>query len=749
MEPQAGGMTMKELRIKQQRAAPAPTTAGDDEINLSEIFSVLRESRGMIAIATACTLVIGSLYAFLWTPSYRADVLIQVDDDSGTGSINDKLGDLASLFQNKATADAEIELMRSRMVVGDAVSRLHLDVDARPHYFPVLGAPYSRFMKGDGLTSVPLGLGGFAWGGERISVSKFDVPAQLYDKKFTLIARDAERYELLSPDGDVVLKGHVGEAASGRTDAGAVTLSVSALLGRPGTRFDLARASTQETIADLQKNLKIGEKAKQSGIIGMSLDDKDAETVTRTVNTIATLYVQRNVDRKSAQAQQMLAFLGEQLPQLRADLDRAEARYNDFRAKNGAVDLDEQSKLLLQTVVDNRTKIVALQQQRADFVQRYTTLHPLVTALDAQIGELQRQSNNYEKQIGGLPSVQQDAVRLLRDVKVSDDLYTNLLNSTQQLRVLKAGQLGNVRTVDYAVVPEKPVAPKKGLAIVLSTLIGLFVGSALAVGRRMLSRGLETPSEIEAAIEVPVYAIISRSERQAVLESERRRKTSTVNVLANSAPNDVAIEGLRSLRTALQFGVLKMRNKVVMITGPRPGVGKSFVSLNFSAVLAAGGERVLLIDGDMRRGDLNGLLGLSRQPGLSELLNGAGLDSAINRDVLPGLDVITGGAIPNRPSELLMSNRLSDLLAELRTRYDYVIIDSPPVLAVTDPGLIGRHVDATLLVVRHGCHTTAELSETSRQLASAGVPLDGALLTDTPARATSYGAFSTYHGREE
>jgi tyrosine-protein kinase Etk/Wzc len=749
MEPQAGGMTMKEQRIKQRRTEPAPVVASDDEINLSEIFSVLRESRGMIAIATACTLAIGSLYAFLWTPSYRADVLIQVDDDSGAGSINDKLGDLASLFQNKASSDTEIELMRSRMVVGDAVSRLHLDIDARPHYFPVLGAPYARFMKGDGLTEAPLGLGGFAWGGERISVLNFDVPARLYDKKFTLIARDGERYELLSPDGSIVIKGHVGVAASGGTDAGPVKLSVSALVARPGTRFDLSRASTQETIADLQKNLKIAEKAKQSGIIGMSLDDPDAEAVTRTVNTIATLYVQRNVDRKSAQAQQMLTFLGDQLPQLRADLDRAEARYNDFRARNGAVDLEEQSKLLLQTVIDNRIKVVALQQQRAEFVQRFTTVHPSVIALDAQIGELQRQSSEYEKQIGGLPSVQQDAVRLLRDVKVSNDLYTNLLNSTQQLRVLKAGQLGNVRTVDYAVVPEKPVAPKKGLAMVLSALIGLFAGSALAVGRRMLSRGLETPSEIEAAIDVPVYAIISRSERQAALESARRRKASTASVLAYSAPNDVAIEGLRSLRTALQFGVLKMRNKVVMVTGPRPGVGKSFVSLNFSAVLAAGGERVLLIDGDMRRGDLDGMLGLSRQPGLSELLNGADLDSAIKRDILPGLDVITGGAMPNRPSELLMSDHLSDALTELRKRYDYVIIDSPPVLAVTDPGLIGRQVDATLLVVRHGCHTGAELSETMRQLASAGVPLDGALLTDTPARGISYGAFSTYHGRDE
>ncbi|SAK50342.1 exopolysaccharide transport protein family protein [Caballeronia pedi] len=746
MDPHAGGTTMNDMILKPSAPEPA---AGDDEIRLSEIVSVLRERRGLIAIVTACTLAAGSLYAFLWTPTYRADALIQVDDDSGTGTLNDKLGDLAALFQSKASADAEIELMRSRMVVGDAVSRLHLDIDARPHYVPLVGAPYVRYTAGDGLASAPLGLGSYAWGGERIGVSAFDVSPRLFDKTFTLIAGEGERYELQGPDGMTVLRGRVGETATAQGSDGPVKLLVTSLLARPGTRFDLKRASTQQTIADLQKALTISEKTKQSGIIGMSLDGPDAQRVTTTVNTIATLYVQRNVDRKSAQAQQMLAFLGDQLPQLRADLDRAEARYNAFRAKNGAVDLEEQSKLLLQMVVENRSKIIELQQQRVDLVQRYTAMHPSVVAIDARIGELQQQSGETEKQINTLPSVQQDAVRLLRDVKVSNDLYTSLLNSTQQLRVLKAGQLGNVRTVDYAVTPEKPVAPKKALALALSVALGLMAGCALALARRMFNRGLETPAEIEQALDLPVYAIISHSERQASLQTSRRRMTIKPQVLADVAPNDVAIEGLRSLRTALQFGVMKPRNNVIMVTGPRPGIGKSFVSANFATVLAAGGQRVLLIDGDMRRGDLNRMFALPRKPGLAELLNGTELDAVIHRDALPNLDVITGGAAPDLPAELLMRERFVRVLDELRARYDFVIIDSPPVLAVTDSGLIGRHAGATLLVARHGFHTAAELRQTSRQLASAGVQVDGVLLTDTPARGMAYGAFSQYASRTE
>ena len=728
--------------VMQQPPNQSRSTPDNDEISLSEVLTVLRENRKLIAIATACVLSIGSLYAFLWAPTYRADVLIQVDDDSGAGSLNDKLGDLAALFQNKASADAEIELMRSRNVVGDAVNRLHLDIDARPHYVPIVGAPYVRYTAGSGLGSAAFGLGSFAWGGERIGVSAFNVPSTQYEKTFTLIARDGERYELVSPDGDTILRGRVGETAS----AGGVTLTVRSLLARSGTRFDLKRFSTQQTIADLQDALKIAEKTKQSGIVGMSLDGKNAELTATTVNTIATLYVQRNVDRKSAQAQQMLAFLADQLPQLRADLDRAEARYNEFRAKNGAVDLEEQSKLLLQSVVQNRSKIVELEQKRTELVQRYTVHHPEVVAIDASIGELKRQSGDFDHRISALPSVQQDAVRLLRDVKVSNDLYTSLLNSTQQLSVLKAGQLGNVRTVDYAVTPEKPVAPKKALALVLSVLLGLVAGCALALGRRLFNRGLETPAEIESAIDLPVLAIISHSPREAALAASRRRGSSNHRVLAALAPNDVAVEGLRSLRTALQFGVLKKRNMIVMVTGARPGIGKSFIAVNLAAVIAAGGARVLLIDGDMRRGNLSGVLGLKREPGFSNLLRDAEADAVINRNVLPGLDVITGGGMPDRPSELLMNERLASVLKHLRERYDYVVIDSPPVLAVTDAGLIGRHVDASLLVVRHGRHTAAELRETARQLANAGVPLHGALLTDTPASATAYGAYSQYAG---
>lgn len=732
--------------LKQNRLVDSST---DDEIDLSEVIAVIRENRLLIALVTAGMLILGIAYAFFATPVYRADAMIQVDDDSGAGSINDKLGDLASLFDNKATADAEIELIRSRMVVDQAVRELHLDIDVKPHYFPVIGALIARRASADSLADPVLGMSRFAWGGEQLGVAQFNVPATLYDEAFTVVVGTGQHYELLDPDGNFVLRSRVGDAAQAVTHYGPVQLKLDRMVARAGMKFDLTRSSTQLTTADLQEALDINEKTKQTGIISVKLYGKDADRTTATVNTIASLYVQRNVDRKSAQAQQMLSFLANQLPQLSADLDQAEERYNTFRAKNGTVDLEEEGKLLLQSIVDSKTKLVELQQQRADLVQRFTAVHPSVAAIDARISELVQQEDQFNRKVSAMPDMQQQALRLMRDVRVDTDLYTKLLDSTQQLRVLKAGQLGNVRTVDYAVVAEKPVWPKKLIVIPGAAVLGLLLGCAIAFVRRTLNRGLESPAEIERAVDVPVYAIISRSARQLALQQSIRRAASKPRVLAAAFPEDVAVEGIRSLRTALQFGILKSDNNILMLTGPRPGVGKSFLSVNLAAVLAASGKRVLLVDADMRRGNVHTYFSLPSKPGLSDVIGGSVPDSAIHRQALPGLDVLMSGTVPSSPAELLMSERLGQLLAQFGKQYDVVIVDSPPVLAVTDPVLIGKHAGATLLVMRHGRHSAAELGETTRQLNSAGVEVNGILLTDVPQRASSYGAFSEYETRKD
>jgi tyrosine-protein kinase Etk/Wzc len=722
-------------------------TPNGDEIHLSDYVAVVAESWKLILTTAATVLLLGTLYAFLATPVYRADAMIQVEDSAD--STKDALGDLASIFDTKQTADAEIELIRSRLVVGQTVRTLHLDISVKPRYFPLIGAILARHAGEDKPAPPLFGLSRFAWGGEKIDISGFDVPRERYDAEYKLVARDDEQFDLLDPDGAVVLRGHVGRRAQGEEPKGKVELQVARLDARPGTQFILKRASTLVTISQLQDALVIAEKTKQSGVIGVALDGADSKRIAEIINTIAAAYVQQNIDRKSAEAEHTLAFLDQQLPQLRKQLDEAEDRYNEFRNRKGTVDLTEESRLLLQQIVDNKTKLVDLQQQRIEMTQRFAESHPAVVALTSQIASLQVQQDQFNKHVMTLPDTEQSALRLLRDVRVDTELYTNLLDSAQQLRIVKAGQVGNVRVVDYAVAEDSPVKPKRVIVIALAAVLGLIAGTAAAFVKRALFGGIEHSEEIEQALGLPVYATVPHSEAQVRLNQGVRRGRSGHHVLASAASHDVAIEGIRSLRTALQFGLLDVSNNVLVITGPRPEVGKSFMSVNLAAVLASGGKRVMLIDADMRRGDVHGYFGVSRQPGLSDAIAGLDIESAVLHDLLPGLDVLPKGSLPPNPAELLMSERFKTMLEYFSSRYDIVIVDTPPVLAVTDAALIGRHAGATLLVVRHGRHPMAEILESANRLRNGGVTLKGVLFTDVPQRRVGYGTYySGYYGYE-
>ncbi|KVF27680.1 protein tyrosine kinase [Burkholderia vietnamiensis] len=718
-----------------------------DEIHLSDYVAVVAENWKLISAITAFILLLGTVYAFVAKPAYRADVMIQVEDSAN--STQNALGDLASIFDTKQTADAEIELIRSRLVVGHTVEALHLDISAQPRYFPVIGALAARIAGNQKLAPPRFGMTRFAWGGEQIEVTRFEVPKDRYGAKFELVASDDSHYELVNPEGNVILKGTVGQLARGADQYGAVELVVARLRARPNTEFVLTRASTQATIKGLQDALVIAEKTKQSGVIGASLDGSDSIRTAAILDTLASTYVQQNIDRKSAEAEHTLAFLDQQLPQLRKQLDQSEDRYNAFRNEKGTVDLTEESRLLLQQIVEGKTKLVDLEQQRVEMAQRFTAEHPAVAALTAQIAALNAQQEQLNKRVLTLPDTEQSALRLLRDVRVNTELYTSLLDNAQQLRIVKAGQVGNVRVVDFAVAADEPVKPKRPLIIALAALLGLVVGTVTAFAKHALFGGVKHSDEIEKAIALPVYATIPHSQAQINLQQAMDRGLPGPHVLASLETGDLATEGIRSLRTALQFGLLDSANNVIVITGPRPDVGKSFVAVNLSAVIASSGTRVLLIDGDMRRGNVHSYLGVSKQPGLSDVITGFSLDDAIQRDVLTGVDVLPKGSLPPNPAELLLSDQFKKLLDEVSRRYDLVIIDTPPVLAVTDSTVIGRYAAATLLVVRHGKHPRAELIECANRLRGGGAVLKGALLTDVPRHRFGYGSYySGYYGYE-
>jgi tyrosine-protein kinase Etk/Wzc len=712
----------------------------DAELDLAGVIDVLVSQRWLIALATAACVGAGTLYAFLAPPQYQADILLQVEDGGDTSAAKSMLGDVSSLFDIKSSAAAEAQILASRLVVTRAVDELRSYITVQPKRFPLVGEFVSRFNTGLARPGL-LGLGGYAWGEETAELARFDVPRLLEGERFELTRLDGQRYRLTGTALPSAVTGRIGRIVTFPTAAGPITIDVARIDANPATRFTLVRESRAETIDTLRRGLDVQEKIKQSGVIVATLRGPDPQRIQAQLQAVADHYVRQHIERKSADAAQSLAFLNAQLPVLKRQLQDAEQRYTNMRNANGTIDLTEEAKLILQQTADAKTRRLELQQKRDEMAARFAPGHPDMVALDAQIATLAREQSGFEHEVRRLPDLQQDAVRLMLDVKVDTDLYTALLANTQQLELVRAGKTGSVRLVDTAIVPEDPVRPKRPIVIAAAALIGLTLGIALAFARDCLFGGVRHADEIEQHLDIDVYATIPDSAAQRQMTRRIAQRIPGPHLLSTLHPHDPAVESLRSLRTALRFAMQGARNNVLLLTGPVPGAGKSFVAANFAALLAANGERVLLVDGDLRKGHLHESLGVELECGLAELLSGTvALEDALRRDVIPRLDFISTGAAPAHPSELLAGQRVTALLETLSPHYDVVVIDAAPVLAVTDAVMLGRHADTVLLVARAASTRIAELGEAVRRLAHNGVAASGALLNGIDPHTGRYGS---------
>ena len=725
------------MNVPESSLRPAENEDSDD-INLLALLDVMLEARWLIASVALVVLLLGGAYAFLVSPViYEADSLIQVEDTKPGAA--GALGDAGSLFDIRSPASAEIEILRSRLIVSQAVDDLHLYIVASPQYVPLIGRWMAR--QATALSDPgAFGFDGRVSGNESIEISTLEVPANLVGVNLVLTTTD-KGYELRDPDGDILATGTVGQMTPFTLKGSQGQILVSALQAKPGANFSVRRDSRLEVIEALQTDLTIVEKGKQSGVIGISLQGQDPKLLAKTLGTVGAFYVKQNTDRRAAEAEKSLIFLDGFLPQLKRQLEESEGKFTNFRDKKGTFNLSSEASAMLTTSVDLQTKLVELQQKRKELEALFTSEHPRIKTIDAQAAALSRELGTLAGKAKALPDTEQDLLRLTRDVKVNNELYTNLLNSLQQLRLVKEGKLGNVRIVDTPAVPEKPIKPKRAQIVAISAVLGLFFGLGLAMLRNSMRPGIRDVADIEQGTGLHVFATVPRSLAQQQLYKLIHARAPGNHLLATLAPQDASIESLRSLRTALQFAMLDARNNVVLMTGPTPGVGKSFTSANFAGVLGAANKRVLLIDADMRKGHLHHYFGLERGLGLSELIVGSqSLENVLRRDVAHNVDLISTGTMPPNPGELLLSHVTVELIQSLSTLYDLVLIDTPPVLAVSDTQALAPSAGTVFLVARSEVTTLGELIESTKRLSRSGVQVKGVVFNDLDtARQRRYG----------
>lgn len=717
---------------------PAGIGINEDEINLGSLLDNLWLDKKMVGLIAAAIFVLGTAYAFMAKPIYQANLIVQVEDSPG--STKSLLGDVGTFFDTKTGASAEIELLRSRMVVSNAVDSLGLYIGARPKYFPFVGRWWASRSKQLSIPGI-LGYGGYAWGNEAIEVSVFNMPQGMQEHEFILIAGDNGEFDLKQPDYDIAIKGKIGQTTVRETLAGKVEILVTKLEANPGTQFLLWRNSRLKTIESMQMALQIAEKGKLSGVIEVKLEGGDPLLNAKILNAVGHEYIRQNVDRKSEEAEKTIVFLDSHLPEIKRNVEEAETRYNKLRDQRGTIDIGEEAKNILQQAVGIEVKLLEVKRVREELLSKFTAQHPSVVNMDKQLSILNSQKAAVQEQIKRLPGIEQDVISSMRDVKVGTEIYTSLLNTAQQLRLAKASKIGTSRLIDEAVISEQPIKPNRRMIILISLILGLVTGVVAAFIRKAMRGAIDNPRMIEDATGIQVYATVLESKQQEVLTKKILAKEAGQFILAETHPDDLSIESLRSFRVAMQFAMLDAANNRVMFTGPTSGVGKSFISANMAAILAQASKRVLLLDMDVHKGHLNQYFALERAAGLSEILAGEiTLEQATHRNVLKNLSFITNGTPVANPGALFLNERLPQFLEQCSQQYDIVIVDAAPALLVSDVAVIGLNMGTTFMVVRDGISTLADLTTAVKRLAQARVEVKGVLFNGQMMRiSSSYG----------
>ncbi|MFZ3488795.1 polysaccharide biosynthesis tyrosine autokinase [Vibrio harveyi] len=708
---------------KKTISSSAPT---DDEIDLGKLFGILIDAKWFIIGITLLFATIGIAVALLSTPIYKADALIQIEQKS-SGGISAMVGDMGELFAAESSATTEIEIIKSRMILGDTVDKFNLTTIATPDYLPFIGKGLARI---NGTQ-------------DYISVSTFEMPRTAQGYKHQLVVTDAEKgsFDLMIED-QIVLSGVVGQTI----EMNGYRIKVRELVAQNEDSFSIGKISKLDAINRLASQLSISERGAKTGIVSLSIEGEYPERNQQILNDVVQNYFLQNVRRNSAEAEQSLNFLKDHLPEIKEKLTGSEDVLNRFRQENESIDLNLEAQSTLKVMVALEAQLNELTFKESEISQKFTQDHPAYKSLLDKRQTLLQEKARLNRQVQKLPKTQREVLRMTRDVEVNQQIYIQLLNKVQELNIIKAGTVGNVRIIDSAQSYAIPVKPKKPLIVVLATLLGGMVAVAFVLVKTAFHRGVTSPDEIEQT-GISVYASVPKSVQQLEVASKLKRKSNKdLLLLAEENPADLSIEALRGLRTSLHFAMMEAKNNVLMISGPAPSIGKTFVSTNFAAVAAKTGQKVLLVDADMRKGYLQQCFGLTADNGLSDFLSGKiSQDMVIKPTKVENLDVITRGQVPPNPSELLMHPRFVEFVEKASQEYDLVIIDTPPVLAVTDPSIVGAIAGTTLMVARFDQTTSKELEVARSRFEQSGVEVKGVILNAIEKKAASSYGYGYYN----
>lgn len=699
-------------------------TTENDEVDIGRIFGELLDHRKIIIAITSVFTVLVVVYVLLAAPIYQSNALIQVEQRQG----NAILSNLTQMLPDAQPQSApELALLQSRMILGKTVDDLNLQAEVKRKFFPIFGSGIARFL-------------GHKAG--EIDVENLYLPGGDDDNPPEILLTVLNKDSYLIEWNDSSYRGEVGKAL----DDGGISLKINKIDANVGDKFVITYLSRLKAISNLQESFSVTDQGKDTGMLNLTLTGDNPIMISKILDNISQNYLAQNVARQAAQDAKSLDFLNQQLPKVRTELDLAEDKLNSYRRQKDSIDLSMEAKSVLDQIVNVDNQLNELTFREAEVSQLYTKEHPTYKALIEKQATLKADKLKLDKKVSSMPKTQQEVLRLSRDVESGRAVYLQLLNRQQELNIAKSSAIGNVRIIDSAVTEHKPIKPKKILYILAGLLSGLVLSVGLVFLKVFLRRGIESPEQLEE-FGINVYASVPVSEWLTNQNAKKKTgKNESEKLLAIDNPADLALESIRSLRTSLHFAMMEAKNNILMISGASPGVGKTFISTNLAATIAMTGKKVLFVDADLRKGYVHKLFGHQNTHGLSDILSGK---IEINQAVakLSGGDFyyINRGQVPPNPAELLMHPRFEALLKWASSNYDLVILDTPPILAVTDAAIIGQYVGTTLLVARFEINTAKEVAISVKRFNQSNVHIKGCILNGVMKKASNYYGYGYNH----
>ncbi|GJG94641.1 polysaccharide biosynthesis tyrosine autokinase [Cupriavidus pauculus] len=750
-----------------------------------EMRRAMVDHAGWILGAGLVGAVVAWMCAVSQPPVYSASALVQVlQPREGAAQARNAAGAMQA-----PTVPLDVAMLSSRTVVAPVVERLGLDVTAQPLRAPLIGGLVAR-LANPGSVGAPWPQSlGYAWGGEKIEVDKLSVPERLLNVPLTLEVLPDNGYRLYDRDSEL-LDGHVGT----RAEANGVALMVSRIDARPGTRFMLTRHDLVQTISDVANGLRVEMQPGDANTVSISWRTADRTAAAALVNGITESFIGNQATQRRDDTATTLAFLGNEIPRVKGELERAEAALTRYRSKAGSMAPTQDAQSYLSGSMDYQRQIALLKLERTRLLQRFTEEANEVKTVDNQIQQLVRERKDMDSRYQNISATERESVALTRDVKVAEDMYMTLRNKLEQLSLVQLDRVGLVRVLDSALVPVRPVGLGPWPATAAGALMGLCLAMACVTMRQRVRPTLGSANDAELRLGLPMLGDVVFSQEQVELEKLVGARAKSVQekvagllahapghalvnqdelavncqddldgaerllrlglhdqfLLARNAPHSMAVEGLRSVRAALHFMLRDAPQRVLAVTSPTAGAGKTFASVNLAVLFAEAGQRVLLIDADLRRGKVGNWFDLPTDVGLADLLAGrVALPEAVQRTVINGLSVLPAGLPPVNPSELLMHPAFAECVRACADRFDLVLIDTPPVLAVADAALVANVVGGTLMVLRAGSTLPDQVDESLKRLARAHANLSGGILNGvTPKRSNQaeFGTMNPYLG---